>query len=135
MMLLERLARHVLHHDEEHVVLLLGGEHRDDVRMAHRGEQPRLLQHLAEVEVLLVRDLERDLLVDPGVFGQVDAAEAAAAEGRQDAVLADGLTAEEHEVMRSIAGASVDGEDRAPVESHGERAILCARRARIGRRS
>ena len=41
-------------------------------------------------------NLEGDLLVDPGVFGQVDAAEAAAAEGRQDAVLPDGLTAEEH---------------------------------------
>ena len=93
---LQRLAGHVLHHDEEHVVLLLGGEHGDDVRVAHRGEQPRLLHHLAEVEVLLVRDLDGDLLVDPGVFGEVDAAEAAAAERRQDAVLPDGLTAEEH---------------------------------------
>ena len=45
-----------------------------------------------------MRNLEGDLLVDPGVFGEVDAAEAAAAEGRQDAVLPDGLTPEEHEV-------------------------------------
>ena len=79
--LLERLTLHVLHHDEEVVVLLLRREHRHDVRMAHRRQQPRLLQHLAEVEMLLVRNLERDLLVDPGVFGQIDAAETAAAEG------------------------------------------------------
>ena len=78
--MLERFARHVLHHDEEHIVLFLGGEHGDDVRMTHRGEQPRLLEQLAEVEVLLVRNLERDLLVDPRVFGEVDGTEAAAAE-------------------------------------------------------
>ena len=86
---LERLARHVLHHDEEHVVVALGGEHRDDVRMAERRQQPRLAQQLAEVQVLPVRNLERDLLVDPGVFGEVDGAEPAAAERREDAVLAD----------------------------------------------
>ena len=28
----ERVARHVLHHDEKHIVLLLGGEDGDDVR-------------------------------------------------------------------------------------------------------
>ena len=41
--LLERLARHVLHHDEEVVVLLLGRQDRDDVRVTHRREQARLL--------------------------------------------------------------------------------------------
>ena len=35
---------------------------------------------LAEIEVLLVRNLDRDVLVDPGVFGEIHAAEAAAAE-------------------------------------------------------
>ena len=61
-----------------------------------RGEQARLAQQLAEVEVLPVRNLERDLLVDPGVLGQVDRAESAAAERREDLVLADRLAAEEH---------------------------------------
>ena len=78
--MLERFARHVLHHDEEHIVLLLGREDGDDVGMAHRGEQPRLFEHLAEVEALLVRNLERDLLVDPGVLGEIDGTEAAAPE-------------------------------------------------------
>ena len=64
--------------------------------MAQAGEQPRLAQQLAEVQVLAMRNLERDLLVDPGVFGQVDRAEAAAAERRDDAVLADGLAAKKH---------------------------------------
>ena len=101
-LLLERLALHVLHDDEEDVVLLLGREHGDDVGMAHRREQPRFLEQLGEVEALLVGNLQRDFLVDPGVFGQVHAAEAAAAERRNDAVLADGLPAEEH-VRASIA--------------------------------
>ena len=93
---LERLARHVLHDDEEHLADPLGGEHGDDVGMAQRRQQPRLVQQLAEVERLAVGDLERDLLVDPGVLGQEDRAEPAAAERRQDLVLADHLVAEEH---------------------------------------
>ena len=64
--------------------------------MIELSEQPRLVQQLAEVEVLPVRDLDRDLLVDPGVFREIDAAEAAAAERRKDAVLPDGLAAKEH---------------------------------------
>src|SRR5205814_5960557 len=51
---------------------------------------------VAEIEVLFVRDLERDLLVDPGVFREVDRPEASAADRLQDFVLADYLTAEEH---------------------------------------
>ena len=77
-------------------VLLLRGQDGDDVRMIEAGEQPRLAQQLAEVDALLVRHLERDLLVDPGVFGEVDRAEAAAADRRQDLVLPDDLAAEEH---------------------------------------
>ena len=48
--------------------------------MIERGEQPRLAEQLAEVHALLVRDLQRDLLVDPGVVGEVDGSEAAAAD-------------------------------------------------------
>ena len=77
---LERLALHVLHHDEEDVVLLLGRDDGDDVGMADAGEQSRLAEQLAEVESLAVRDLDRDLLVDPGVVGEVDGTETAAAE-------------------------------------------------------
>ena len=92
----ERLARHELHHDEEDVVLLLRRDDRDDVGMIETGEQPRLAQQLAEVDALLVRNLQRDFLVDPGVFREVDRAEAAAADRRQDLVFPDDLTAEEH---------------------------------------
>ncbi len=101
---LERLAGDVLHHDEEDVILLLGRQDGHDVRMAHRCQQTRLFEHLAEIEVLLVRDLEGDLLVNPGVLGQIDAAEAAAPKGRQNPVLPDGLAAEEHD--RIIQGGS-----------------------------
>ena len=81
---LERVARHVLHHDEEDVLLLLRRQNRDDVRMVERGQQARLAQQIAEVDVLPVRNLDGDFLVDPGVFGEVDSAESAAAEWRQD---------------------------------------------------
>ena len=63
--------------------------------MVDAGEQPRLAQQLAEVEALPVRDLDRDLLVDPGVLREVDGAEAAAAERRDDLVLAERLASEE----------------------------------------
>jgi hypothetical protein len=92
----ERLARHVLHHDEEHVVDALGGEHGHDVGMAQRGEEAWFAQQLAEVEALAMRHLERDLLVDPGVLGQEHRAEAAAAERRENLVFADHLVAKEH---------------------------------------
>ena len=92
---LERLALHVLHHDEEDVVLLLGGRDGDDVRMADAGEQARLAQQLAEVETLAVRHLDRDLLVDPGVVREVDGTETAAAERRDDLVLAECLAPEQ----------------------------------------
>ena len=85
-----------LHHDEEDVVLLLRGENRDDVGMIEAGEQPRLAQQLAEVDALFVRNLERDFLVDPGVFREEDRPESAAADRRQNLVLADDLPAKEH---------------------------------------
>ena len=64
--------------------------------MIEAGEQPRLAQQLAEIDALFVRNLERDFLVDPGVFREVDRAEAAAADRREDLVFADDLAAEEH---------------------------------------
>jgi hypothetical protein len=64
--------------------------------MTERGEKARLLQHLREIEVLLVRNLDGDLLVNPGVFGEENAAEAAAAEGRKVSILPDRLTLQEH---------------------------------------
>src|SRR5262249_33878716 len=92
---LERLTRDVLHHDEEHAILLLGGRDRDDVGMADRGEQAGLSQEFAEVEALAVRTLDRDLLVDPRVLREVDRTEATAAERRDDLVLAELLTLEQ----------------------------------------
>src|SRR5262249_19058749 len=58
----ERFARYELHHDEEHIVLLLGRENRDDVRMIQRGKKARLSQQLTEVDSLLMWNLERDFL-------------------------------------------------------------------------
>src|SRR6185503_3489458 len=110
---LERFAGDELHDDEEDVLLLLGGEDRDDVRVTEAGQQPRLAQQLAEVDRLLVRHLEGDALVDPGVLGEVDGAEAAAADRRQDLVLADDLTAEEHP-RRSIAARALHSRRSGP---------------------
>ena len=92
----ERLARHVLHDDEEDVLLLLRRQDGDDVRVVEGREQARLAEQFAEVDALLVRHLEGDLLVDPGVVGEIDGAEASAADRREDLVLPDDLTAEEH---------------------------------------
>ncbi len=93
---LERLAGHELHHDEEHVLLLLRGEDRDDVRVIEAGEEPRLAQEFAEIDALLVRNLQRNFLVNPRVFGEVHGAEPAAADRLEDFVLPDDLSAEEH---------------------------------------
>ena len=92
----ERLARHELHHDEEDVLLLLRRENCHDVRMIQGCEKTWFAQQFAEVDTLLVRNLERDLLVDPGIFGEVHGAEASAADRRQNLVLADDLVPKEH---------------------------------------
>ena len=99
---LERLARHVLHDDEEDAVLLLGGRHADDVGMVQRREQARLAQQLTEIEILFVRDLDGDALVDPRVFGEVDRAEAATADGLEQPVLAERLAAKDHDRRKYI---------------------------------
>jgi hypothetical protein len=100
--LLQRLASDVLHDDEEDTFLLLRGEYRHDVRVIQGREQARLLEHVSEIEVLFVGNLERDFLVDPGVFREEDAAEPAGAERREDPVLADRLTLQKHVAVRGV---------------------------------
>ena len=51
-MMFSSVSPDVLHHDEEHVVLLLRGRDGDDVGMADAGEQTWFAQQLAEVETL-----------------------------------------------------------------------------------
>ena len=94
---LQALALDVLHDDEEDAVHALGGDDADDVGVVEGGQQARLLQQVVEVAALAVGDLDRDLLVDPGVLGQEDGAEAAGAQVGEDLVLSDGLSQEEHE--------------------------------------
>jgi hypothetical protein len=112
---LERLALHVLHHDEEDVVLLLGSGDGDDVGMGDAREQTRLAQELAEIQILAMRNFDGDFLVDPRVLRQVYAAEPSAAEGRDDPVLAERLASEEQwetyepDAARDRVGTDADG--------------------------
>ena len=62
--LLEGLAGHVLHHDEEHVVLLFGRRDGHDVGVVQAGQQARFTQQLSEILILPVGNFEGDLLVD-----------------------------------------------------------------------
>src|SRR5687767_12217930 len=64
--------------------------------MVQRGEQSRLSKQIAEIDVLPMRNLDGNFLVDPGVFGEVNRAESATAKWRQDFVLSDDLTTEKH---------------------------------------
>ena len=93
---LQRYSLHVLHHDEEHVLLLFSRGDGNDVGVADAREQPRLAEQLAEVEPLPVRYLDRDLLVDPGVLRKVNGTESAAPERREDFVLTERLAFEQH---------------------------------------
>jgi hypothetical protein len=93
---LQRFAWHVLHDDEEGVVLLLGGDDVDDVWMVQRSEEARLAKQLAEVKILAMRNLDGHPLVDPRVFREEHRAESAAAERFENAVLAERLTAKHH---------------------------------------
>jgi hypothetical protein len=54
------------------------------------------VQQIAEVDVLPMWNLDGDFLVHPGVFRQVNGAESAAANCRQDLVLPDRLASKEH---------------------------------------
>src|SRR5262249_14197870 len=92
----EVLARHVLHHDEEDVLLFFSRDDGDDVGMVQRGQQARLAEKLAEIDALLMRHFQRDSLVGPGGFREIDRPEAAAADCREDLVFPYDLIAEEH---------------------------------------
>jgi hypothetical protein len=65
----------------------------DDVLVADQVDRPRLLveapDHLAVGRQLAVDDLERDLLADDRVLGEVDHAHAADAQARLHPVIAD----------------------------------------------
>src|SRR5690606_27539754 len=98
---LEGFAGDVLHHDEEHPVLLLGRDDVDDVRVVQRGQQARLTRQFTVVERLTMGNLPRDALVDPGVFGQIHGAETATAERLDDPVLAERLSTK-HPRVESI---------------------------------
>src|SRR5688500_10705523 len=43
-----------------------------------------------------MRNFDRDFLIDPGIFGEVNRAESATAEWREDLVLSNDLAAEKH---------------------------------------
>ena len=92
----ERLARDVLHYDEKHAFLFFSSGDANDVRMVERREQPWLSEKLAEIEVLLVRNFDRDTLVDPRVLGEVDGSESSAAEGLENPVFAERLASKHH---------------------------------------
>jgi hypothetical protein len=92
---LERLARNVLHHDEEDVLFLLRRDDRNDIRMADARQKTRFAQQLPEVEILPVGHLDGDAFVDPGVLREVHRAEPAAAERSDDLVLPERLTLKE----------------------------------------
>ena len=59
------------------------------------GQQARLAQQLPEVESLTVGNLDRDLLVDPGIVSEVDGTESAATERSGDLVFTECLAPEE----------------------------------------
>ena len=66
------------------------------LRSQNLRHRPCLAQQLSKVDRLFVRHLERDLLVDPRVLGEIDGSETSAADRREDFVFADDLAAEEH---------------------------------------
>ena len=123
---LERLARDKLHDDEEDVLLLLGRQNGDDIRVIESGEKPRLAQELAEIDALLVRHFERDFLIDPGVFREIDSPEPAAADRRHNLVLANDLAFEKHSwgvYTAGAKGAKVRGCEGARVQGCGAAAV------------
>ena len=93
---LERLALDVFHHDEEDVVLFLGCRDRNDVGVVEGGKQSWLPEELGEIEILLVRHLDRDIFVDPRVAREVHNTESATTQRGCDLVLPKSLTAKQH---------------------------------------
>jgi hypothetical protein len=99
---LEDLAQvepvHEAHDEVEHLVLLAGGERRDDVRLVERGSDPRLAQEpLPEALVLRKRGdqyLERDL-VPVGVLREIHGPGRAAADQAHNAIPGDDASGRE----------------------------------------
>jgi hypothetical protein len=60
--------------------------------MADAGEQPRLAQQFTKVEILAMRHLDGDALVDPRILREVNRTETTAPERREDLVLPEVLT-------------------------------------------
>jgi dolichyl-phosphate-mannose-protein mannosyltransferase len=100
---LQALALDVVHHDEEDALHPLRGQDADDVGVVEGGQEARLLEQVVEVPALAVGDLDGDLLVDPGVLGEIDRPEPAGAQVREDLILPDCLSQQEHEAAGSIA--------------------------------
>ena len=82
--LLQVLAVDVLEDDVLAAVLLAPVDHRDDVRVLELRDGARLaleaLDEVVVVVVLLVQDLQRDVALEQGVVGLVDAGHAAVAD-------------------------------------------------------
>ena len=65
-----------------------------------RRENPRLTEQIFELRGLLVRNLERNLGMEPGVLGKEDGTESAAADALTDQVAPDELVLMEHPQVR-----------------------------------
>ncbi len=104
----QRLALQVLH-DEEVIALgrLPEVVDLDDVLVADLGDRTRLLvearDHFLVAGELAVDDLERDLLADHRVLGEIDRSHAAGPDAIQDPVIADLLAFGDSHVFRSGA--------------------------------
>ena len=92
---LQRLARHVLEHEEQLILILADLVERGDVRMRQRRGRARLLEEpLAPIGI--GRDgrgqhLDRDGAAEPRVARAVHLAHAAGADAIEDLVVAEGL--------------------------------------------
>jgi hypothetical protein len=109
----ERLALEELHHHERPAVA--GGAEVgdvDDVLVADRGGEPRLLleprDDLILARVLVEQDLDRDALADQRVGGLVDRAHAALADLARDVVAAEQGLADQLVLLALVDGGDVD---------------------------
>src|SRR5262249_8014745 len=93
---LERFAGHVLHHDEEHVLRLFGREDAAGGGMFGGARGPRAAQHLYKSAALLGGSFQPPFLSAPLFFGELPPPNPAAADCREDFVLADDLSSEKH---------------------------------------
>ena len=92
----QALALHIFQHHEEDAVLPFGGDELHDVGMLQGGHDPRFLELIHDLILLLVRNLERHLAVHPGVHGQVHGAEPPRPQTVEDLVLAQHLVFGKH---------------------------------------